>query len=1199
MGLRGTSLALVAGLVAIGLYAASPFLCNRLVGTGESYNYSLSVADALEQMRSGNVPPLAGQTLYAFNGRIHPLRDAPYLYYLSAALDILTRHRLTFWEIQNACLAFSLTAAGLACYLGLRKGAGCPPLLSFLLSSAYVISPALLGAAYSFDLFMTVYASPFVPLAVASCVRGCVRPSFSADAWLAASLAGAWLAHPPVALWLTVGVVVVRAAVFLRKPSWKVLASGTCALGLGAILAAFVFVSVATLNSDLNMIPEANTFSGFADAMVAGVRIAFPASLLPVGRGASGPGDLQFGYLLWLIFSGSLLVLARASPAKVDRNARSAAAGLLAFTGLLLVLLLPVPFLTLFIWKHIPNMMLAVTNLWPMQRLYMVAVPFTLFGAALVLPAGWRELRPPRWLGPLLVTCGAGWSLYQAQAFVGRGLGNRWTLEATRSAYLPSNLDLTVTSYAFYGVPSTFIYGVVDPQFEFRLQRGGTEEIASPLAAALEKSPVVDSGVVGSANTPAIVLKPRQRYLLTFDFHAPPASGFLQLSGTLLHRTYALPAAGPGRGFGMLDGQRRSLAVWTDGNVDERVEIGVSLSGPGPHAQDPKDFAGYTLQEVRLGDLPIRMDSLFPLRFEVDAPESGCTVETPRRFLSGYTATANGVPVIPVMSADRQVMVPVPAGHSVVELQYSGPRRLRWAFWASAAAWAAFLLWRLVGSRLPVRMAREFAGTIGRHPAVAVAICVCILSAGAWEWRQVRLRGYLRSVGPLQLDFALPYGKKGINQPLLTTGVPGKAAIIFVNCIDERHIRLGADVWGHLYQSDPIEVDFSRVQSLVVSDSAFFPLTHPRVQALDASESALLRSQLRVELNGRTAISAKTYAYETTPSEIQLGAASFGSTTDPKFFGELLRVRHLAIPRHLFLPSDRYARLIVRFPKGREGDSEPLLFSSWGGHSRTCFVTYLSKTELRITSWGPDDPMPESADVSYDPKSAHELDVEPGEAGGGMFGYKMSCSFDGRHLFGTSLPHVPGPPPSLVSGLNLGHAPSVLDRFTGRQLDLSLVTITDGSPPPAAAVGSVHMIVSFPEDKTGLSEPLLTTGHTGAGDATFVTYTDKNHVRIGRDHWGIGGVTSDPVEVDYKVPHEIWITMASPDAVASAAAGTKVSVILDGKLIVSSTVVPYPSQSGEVSVARNGIGASSANPIFTGTVQFSERTGSVPRQPAN
>jgi hypothetical protein len=528
------------------------------------------------------------------------------------------------------------------------------------------------------------------------------------------------------------------------------------------------------------------------------------------------------------------------------------------------------------------------------------------------------------------------------------------------------------------------------------------------------------------------------------------------------------------------------------------------------------------------------------------------------------------------MSADRQVMVPVPAGHSVVELQYSGPRRLRWAFWASAAAWAAFLLWRLAGSRLPVRMAREFAGTAGGHPAVAVAICVCILSAGAWEWRQVRLREYLRSVGPLQLDFALPYGKKGINQPLLTTGVPGKAAIIFVNCMD---------VWGRLYQSDPIEVDFSRVQSLVVSDSAFFPLTHPRVQALDASESALLRNQLRVELNGRTAIGAETYAYETTPSEIQLGAASFGSTTDPKFFGEILRVRHLAIPRHLSLPSDRYARLVLRFPEGREGDSEPLLFSSWGGHSRTCSVTYLSKTKLRITSWGPDDPMPESADVSYDPKSAHELDVEPEEAGGGTFGYKMSCSFDGRHLFGTSLPHVPGHPLSLVSGLNLGDAPSVLDRFTGRQLDLSLVTISDGSPPPAAAVGSVHMIVLFPEDKTGLSEPLLTTGRTGAGDATFVTYTDKNHVRIGRDHWGIGGVTSDPVEVDYKVPHEIWITMASPDAGASAAARTKVSVILDGKLIVS--------------VARNGIGASSANPIFTGTVQFSERTGSIPRLPAN
>ena len=62
MGLRSPSLGALAGLLAIGLFAASPFFNRGLVGTGEAFNYSLSVADSVTQMRHGVYPPLAGQT---------------------------------------------------------------------------------------------------------------------------------------------------------------------------------------------------------------------------------------------------------------------------------------------------------------------------------------------------------------------------------------------------------------------------------------------------------------------------------------------------------------------------------------------------------------------------------------------------------------------------------------------------------------------------------------------------------------------------------------------------------------------------------------------------------------------------------------------------------------------------------------------------------------------------------------------------------------------------------------------------------------------------------------------------------------------------------------------------------------------------------------------------------------------------------
>ena len=62
MGVRLSRVVLAAALLAVGLLAASPFLTSRLVGTGEAFNYCLSVADAVVELGHGVVPPLAGQT---------------------------------------------------------------------------------------------------------------------------------------------------------------------------------------------------------------------------------------------------------------------------------------------------------------------------------------------------------------------------------------------------------------------------------------------------------------------------------------------------------------------------------------------------------------------------------------------------------------------------------------------------------------------------------------------------------------------------------------------------------------------------------------------------------------------------------------------------------------------------------------------------------------------------------------------------------------------------------------------------------------------------------------------------------------------------------------------------------------------------------------------------------------------------------
>jgi hypothetical protein len=1198
MGLRVKTLGLVAGLLCIGLVAASPFLTRRLVGTGESFNYSLSIADAVSQVRSGIVPPLVGQTEYAFNGRIHPLRTAPYLSYLAGAIDAVSLHKLSFWQIQNASLAFSIVAAVFACYIGLRRGVDCPRFPSFLLAAAYGFSPALLGAAYSFDLYMTVHAAVFVPLAVGACMRGCLRPTFRADACLAAAVSAAWLAHPPVAFWLTAGVLLVRGLDFVRRPRARALASGIGAAVLAAGLSAYVFASTASLQPVVDLHSKAQEWGGVTLGLLQIVRDSFPASLLPVGREAGGLNDLQFGYVPWILFGFALAMVLR-SPALRDGEAagnRASAFGSIV-VALLLALTLPVPGLTSWMWHHVPGIAVELTSLWPMQRVYLVAVPFALFSAALVLPRVSTLGRRVRWVGRVAVAGAAVWTLHEARPFISRGFRDRWYMETTQGAYRPSNLDLTVTSYAFFGVPPTYVNGVVDPQYELRFLRGGTDEIGSPFDAPRETAPVVDRGVFKAGRPMRLTLQPDRRYLLTFAFLTPPLKGNLEFVGPLIHRIYNLPAAGSSEGFGMLGGQPRSISVWTDGDGPELIEVHLNLSETDTLAG--RDFAQYTLQEVRPSDLPIRLVGLLPLHFTADAPGAGYTVETPRQFLFGYEATVNGRPMRTLVSPNRQVMVPVPPGHSDVVVRYRGSSLVLTSFWLSAACWFGFFAWIATGSRISSRpflaAARPAFATLrlcSRHRAASCVAVVVVLGAILGLYRRARHRAYLEAVGPVQIDFTLPYGLKGASQPLLSTGHPNAGAVVIVTYLDEKHIRLSADVWGRFFQSAPIELDFSQVQSLVVSDSALFPQDHPMVQALTPAEIRQRRNELRIELNGRTVIHEACYAYESALPEIHVGSTRFVSMTDPSFLGDILGVKRLPIPRSLGLPAGRHARLVVTFPMGRSGSSEPLLCLVSADMTRECYVTYLSRGRIRITCWGPAGVPLESGECTFDPAKSHVIDIEAGDTNSPAPSHQVSCEFDGVRLFGGSQLQSAARPPAIDSGINRVRAPGVDDRFTGSQMELTLPSDTPQAG-PAPTHGAVHMILTLPENETGRHEPLLTTGRTGAGDLVYLIYEDDHHVRVGFDHWGVGGITSDPIRVDYGLPHEVWIGMSSLNETGVTNTGSPVTVVLDGQTAVASKLVPYPTTASEVTVGKNGIGGSTADPDFNGSVLFVERTGTA------
>jgi hypothetical protein len=395
------------------------------------------------------------------------------------------------------------------------------------------------------------------------------------------------------------------------------------------------------------------------------------------------------------------------------------------------------------------------------------------------------------------------------------------------------------------------------------------------------------------------------------------------------------------------------------------------------------------------------------------------------------------------------------------------------------------------------------------------------------------------------------------------------------------------------------------VHSLVVSDTALFPLGSPAVRALSGADIERLRGQLVVELDGATVIQEPCNAFDTRASDILLGEAPFGSDTDRKFDGEIRRSERLAVPVSGETAAGDKARLRVRFPNDRIGRSEPIVSLSSGTNSRVCYVTYLAKGEVGITCCGRWGVPQESAKVLFDPEKEHDFEFHAGEISGRPGSFDVACAFDGVHLFGHTRPPPVAERTVLTAGLNLAGAPGVDSRFTGPEIELHLAA--DPAPiEPEETVGPEHLVISLPHHATGRSEPLLSTGVTGAADIIYLQYIDGSHVRIGFDHWAYGGGVSGPIKVDYSVPHDVWISTGalfpastddpawgklSPDARKQLKSG--VLVTIDGREALSCPGKTYPSAPGNVVVARNPAGASTCEAEFTGQLVFAERAGAT------
>lgn len=183
--------------------------------------------------------------------------------------------------------------------------------------------------------------------------------------------------------------------------------------------------------------------------------------------------------------------------------------------------------------------------------------------------------------------------------------------------------------------------------------------------------------------------------------------------------------------------------------------------------------------------------------------------------------------------------------------------------------------------------------------------------------------------------------------------------------------------------------------------------------------------------------------------------------------------------------------------------------------------------------------------------------------------------------------------PYLFEGFNA----ALRARFAASDLRMRLIAVNESRfsyptdlrrPYP----GVVQLTLQLPADKPNVYEPLLVTGGTGQGDLVYLKYEPPGAIRLGFDHWGVGGQVSEPIAVDYAQPvtvvlstgplHDRQTAVAAPSGAPDLRHWLYAEV--NGRVIWSGPAEFYPASAASITFGTNYIGGSTADPKFSGTI---------------
>jgi len=310
--------------------------------------------------------------------------------------------------------------------------------------------------------------------------------------------------------------------------------------------------------------------------------------------------------------------------------------------------------------------------------------------------------------------------------------------------------------------------------------------------------------------------------------------------------------------------------------------------------------------------------------------------------------------------------------------------------------------------------------------------------------------------------------------------------------------------------------------------------------------------------------------------------------------------------------------LEVLLPADKIGAYEPLLTTGTAQAGELLYIFYEAPGQIRLGLVGSESLGPASGPIAVDFAQPHRFTLHLGslnppvthpsmaafdEAQVATLKRRLLVQIDGRTVFTAPAYFHPNDGARPEVGRASFLRAYAQEEFTGRIISTARQPV---APPAGLEVsppgfGPLRLRVTFPTDRTGVTEPLLSSGIPQAGDLLHVTYRADGAVRFGLDHWGHRGLLSDWLVLDPRGEHVIEFSSPSlyppdrhtlladlsPDG--RRALKERLRLTIDGRVVFDDRFPAYESSPYDVVPGRNAIGSSSSVYGFTGRILESSR----------